>query len=185
MLKRKVSSIMLPLSEYAVVDCDATLADAVAVLDEAQAELAAGRQPHRAVLVKDKNGTIVGKLGHLSFLRALLPERRTWNNNEMLDRAGVRDEMIESSAGMFELLSEEIMDVCAKVKSLRVSEVCTPATASIDHEAFLLDAIRAFLTHNTLSLLVTDRGRTVGILRLADLYDEFARLVKSGECDQE
>jgi hypothetical protein len=182
MLRREVSSIMLPLSEYAVVDCDATLSDAIGALHQAQKGPAAVRHPHRAVLVRDSRGTIVGKLGHLGFLRALLPERRTWYHDKRLDQAGVSDDMKASSASIFELVGDEVVDVCERAKNVRVVDVCTPTTASIEHSASLLEATRAFLVHNTLSLLVTKEGRTVGIVRLADLFDEFARQVQYDDC---
>jgi CBS domain containing-hemolysin-like protein len=182
MLKQKVESIMLPLSEYAVVDRDATLEQAIAELERFNADCAPNRHPHRAVLVRDREGRIIGKMGHLAFLRAILPERMAREDGEMLDRAGVSDDMMASSAGMFRLLGDEITNVCIQAKNIRVMDVCVPATASIDHGASWLDATRAFLTHQTLSMLVTDQGRTVGILRLADLFDELARLVKDDAC---
>jgi hypothetical protein len=40
----------------------------------------------------------------------------------------------------------------------------------------------AFVRHQTLSLLVTRRGTTVGILRLSDLIDELARQIVPGDC---
>lgn len=175
MLRRQVSSIMLSLSEYVVVDRDITLAQAIAALARSRADLAPDRHPHRAVLVKGASGEIVGKLGHLAFLRALLPERRDWNSGDMLDQAGVSDDMKQSSAGMFGFLGEEFVDVGQILRSVRVGDVCTAAAARIEHDASLLDATRAFLASSTLSLLVTERGRTIGILRLADLFDEIAR----------
>ena len=177
MLRHRVKSIMLSLSEYAIVGEDATLAEAIGVLDRSRASLPAGRSPHRAVLVRDEGGTIVGKLGHLAFLRAILPESRDWSSSAMLDRAGVTDDLQESSAGMFGLLEEEGFDVGERARSIRVIDVCTKANACVEAEASLLEATRAFLAHQTLSLLVTERGRTVGILRLADLFDEIARQV--------
>ncbi len=185
MLKRDVSSIMLPLSEYAVVAPDATLAEAIDVLHKTQEGPAAHRHPHRAVLVRDQSGTIVGKLGHLDFLRVLLAERMALSQPDILERAGVSDDMKQSSAGVFELMGEAVVDVRLRARSVRVIDVCTPATASISIHATLLEATRAFLTHHSLSLLVSDEGRTVGILRLADLYDELARQVRQGECERD
>lgn len=181
MLRRQVNSIMLSLSEYAVVDRDATLAQAIRVLEQSKAGLSKDRQPHRAVLVQDQHGKIIGKMGHLAFLRALLPENRQWDNSDMLERAGVSDDMRETSAGMFELLSEDTWDFCQQARSIRVGDVCTPATANIEYHASLLDATRAFIEHQTLSLLVNQHGKTVGILRLADLFDEMSRQIMQ-EC---
>jgi CBS domain-containing protein len=176
---------MLPLSEYAVVGFNSTLAEAIDVLKKAQPSGTADRHPHRAVLVRGESGTIVGKVGHLAFLRALLPEKRTWSNGEMLERAGVSDDMMDSSAGVFGLLGDDIVDVCERARSIRVCECCSPDIAKINHDASLLDATRAFLEHNTLSLLVVDKNKTLGILRLTDLFDEYARQIASNDCEHE
>ena len=67
-----VADIMVPLEEYAVVDEDATVVDALRALQSSQEKLEVGRAPHRAILVRDRNGVIVGKLHHFAFLRALV-----------------------------------------------------------------------------------------------------------------
>jgi predicted transcriptional regulator len=181
MLTRKVKEIMLSLNDYAVVDCNASLFEALEVLDRAQAALEPGRHPHRAVLVKDDNGTIVGKMGHMAFLRALLPEHRAWEfDDAMLERAGVSPDMRDTSSRILELMGEDVVDVDERAKNVRVVDACVPTSATIEREAPLFEAIRTFLVHDTLSLLVTDGGRTVGILRLFDLLDELAREIRQG-----
>jgi CBS domain-containing protein len=181
-MARQVKDIMLALSEYAVVDEDATILDALHALDASQARLPAGRQPHRAILVRDARGQIVGKLHHFAFLRALRPERRTVADRGMLDRAGVGDDLRDRSMRTLDLLAGDLVDVCARARSVAVRDVYTSATVSIDEGASLFDAMAEFLAHQTLSLLVRRGGQTVGILRLSDLFDELARQIKAGEC---
>jgi CBS domain-containing protein len=183
-IQKDVRALMLPLSEYAVVDAGDTVAEAIDVLRRAQSKNLAGHHPHRAVLVRDKGGSIVGKLDHFGFLRTLLPEERTWTDGAMLDRAGVSDDMKDSSIGIFEFLGEDISDACEQARGTTVGEVCSPANARIDPDASLLQATRAFLAHHTLSLLVVERGQTIGILRLVDLFDEFVRQVASDSCEE-
>lgn len=185
MLRRRVDSIMLSLSEYAVVGPDATLAEAIEVLERSRVGLEPGRQAHRAVLVQDRGGAIVGKLGHLSFLRALLPERCSLQSSEVLDRAGVSDDMKQSTAGTFDLLQDEFANPCQRARSVRVGDVCAPAAFTVARDASLLEAVRVFLAHQTLSLLVTDGAATVGILRLVDLYDAIAGAVTQDACETE
>jgi len=184
-VRNDVRSLMLPLSEYAVVDAGDTVAQAIELLQRAKADKSGGRHPHRAVLVRGPGGTIAGKLDHFGFLRTLMPEERTWIDGEMLDRAGVSDDMKDSSAGIFEFLGEDVVSTGERVKGITVGEVCAPTNAKIGPDASLLQAARAFLAHQTLSLLVVERGRTIGILRLADLFDEFARQVTSDAIRQE
>ena len=181
-MAKRVKDLTLSLSEYAVVNEDATILDALRALDESQAALPPGRQPHRAVLVRDRHGAIVGKLHHFAFLRALLIERRTVPEGELLDRAGVGDDLLRASMQTLGLLTGDLVDVCVRARNVAVRDVYTPATAGIDVEASLAEATTAFVQHQTLSLLVRRGGRTVGILRLSDLFDELARQIKQDTC---
>lgn len=179
---KRVKDLTLSLSEYAVVDEGATILQALQALDESQAALPPGRQPHRAVLVRDKGGAIVGKLHHFAFLRALMVQRPGLPEGDLLDRAGVGDDLLQASLQNLGLLTGDLVDVCVRARNVTVRQVCTPAAAAIDAEASLADAVAAFLRHQTLSLLVHHGGRTVGILRLSDLFDELARQIRQDTC---
>lgn len=184
-LRKRVEDVMLPLAEYAVVPNTATLEEALQALAASQTKLPAEKHPHRAVLVKDETGRVVGKMGHQAFLSALLPERKHWPEDDVLARAGVSDDVRLAMAENLRFLGNEVIDIFARARHVRVIDVCVPQTASLDQEASLLDAVRAFLRQQTLSLLVCRHGKpeeTIGILRLADLFDELsAEIMKHGE----
>jgi CBS domain-containing protein len=181
-MAKTVKEVMLPLSEYAVVGEDATILDALIALKSAQDKVPAGRQPHRAVLVRDSRGAIVGKLHHFAFLRALMPERKPMIERRVLDRAGVDDALLASSMQTLDLLTSDLVDLCERARNVAVRDVCTPATQGISEDASVADAINAFLAHQTLSLLVQHAGATVGILRLSDLFDELAQQIMQDQC---
>lgn len=178
----RVKEIMLRLEDYAVVGEDETILGALKALERSQENLPPGRQPHRAILVEDSRGQIVGKLHYFAFLRALVPERKAFGATGILDRAGVGDDLRESSMKMLDLLTGDLVDVCERARKVVVRDVYTTTTVSIDEEALLPTAVSKFLLHQTLSLLVTRKGKTVGILRLSDLFDELARQITT--CDE-
>ncbi len=180
---KRVKEIMLRLEDYAVVGEDRTILDALRALEKSQEKLPPDRQPHRAILVTDSRGQIVGKLHYFAFLRALVPERKSFGAEGILDRAGVGDDLRESSRKMLELMTGDLVDVCERARKVMVRDVYTTATVSIDEEAPLSAAVSTFLSHQTLSLLVTREGRTVGILRLSDLFEELARQIMA--CDKQ
>ena len=184
-MAKKVGQLMLPLVDYAVVGEDVTILDALRELEASQKRLPPDRQPHRAILVQDRHGEIVGKLHHFAFLRALLPEKKAMGAAGILDRAGVGDDLRDSSMKMLDLLTADLVDVCERARSVAVRDVYTRATVNIHEEAPLSEAISSFLRNQTLSLLVTRGGKTVGILRLSDLFDELARQIMQGECTDE
>jgi len=185
-MTKRVGDLKVPLEEYAVVDEDATVLDALKALQRSQEKLPPGRQPHRAVLVRDRQGEIMGKLHYFAFLRALVPEKSAEGSLALRDRAGVEEDLWDSSMRMLQFLTGDLMNRCERARFTPVRDILRPVTVSIREEASLSDAISAFLAHHTLSLLVTrEGGRTVGILRLSDLFEELAREIMGAECQDE
>jgi len=183
-MARQVREIMLSLSDYAVVDEEATLQQALETLQDSVARLAPDRQPHRAVLVRNRRGEIIGKVHYFAFLRALVPDRRSVASMSVLERAGVGEDLRESSMRMLDLLTGDLVDLCERAKCVKVRDFYTSATVSIQEDAPLSEAIAIFLSHQTLSLLVRRRDETVGILRLSDLFDELSRQILEGSCTE-
>lgn len=182
---KQVKDLMLPLKEYAVVDEDATLHDAVVALDLAQPE---NRQPHRAVLAVDKQGKVVGKLGHLAFLKALEPGYNDLGDLGILARAGVSPSFIDSMMHNLNVWHEDLPTLYNRAREIRVKDVMHPVKESVEEDAPLSEGIHKLILWQTLSLLVTRKGEVTGVLRLSDVYDEIAgyiRKKKSGRWTRE
>lgn len=176
---KKVKDLMLRLEDYAIVDEDATLLDAVNILEEAQKKLDTSRMKHRAVLVRDKNGKIVGKLGHLAFLRALEPKYDRIGDLKTLSRAGVSGEFVHSIMETFKFWEYTIPDLCKRAKAVSVRDAFHPITENIDENAPITEAIHKFVMWQSLSIPVVRDDEIVGILRLSDLYSELSRMIRS------
>jgi hypothetical protein len=157
--------LMVPLADYAVVPADATVYQAMEALQHALSRLPPDRQPHRAVLV------------YFAFLRAMLPKRRSDHDHDLLERAGVGDDMRDSYRDMLDMLLGDLVDFEERARSTVVRDIYTPATISIQETATVYDAILSFLNHQTLSLIVRRGDEAVGILRLSDLFEEISRQV--------
>ncbi|RJP73484.1 MAG: CBS domain-containing protein [Candidatus Zixiibacteriota bacterium] len=179
MKQRGVKELMLPLDEYAVVHQEDTLLDAVLALEKSQSKLPPGLEPHRAVLVVDAQNRIVGKLGHLAFLKALEPKYSSVGDLGVLSQVGLSTEFIQSMMENMNLWKDSLEDVCRRARTTRVREVMRPVTESVDENATLGEALHKIIVWQTLSLLVTRRNEVVGILRLSDLYREVANRIKS------
>jgi CBS domain-containing protein len=181
-MPKKARDLMVSLSEYAVVDEGTTLQEALVALDESQANVPPGRARHRAILVRSRQGEIVGKIHYFAFLRALVPERKAMGEAALMDRAGVSDDIRNSSMRMLDLLTGDLMNVCERARNVVVRDIYSSVTTHIDEDAPLSDAIPIFLSAQTQSLLVRRSGKTVGVLRLSDLFDELSTQIKRGEC---
>lgn len=179
MKNKHVKDLMLPLSEYAIVSKEDTLLDALQALDKAQSRLPSGRQPHRAVLVKDENDRIVGKLGHLGFLKALEPKYTILGDVERLSKSGLSGEFIETMMESFNFWRDDLAEICRRAQIIKIIQVMNPVEESIDENTSLAEVIHRMVLLQTLSILVTRNSHVVGILRLSDLFTKVADLVKS------
>ena len=173
--KKYVIDVMLPLEEYAIVSEDDTLYDAFIALENAQKKRPAGRQKHRAVLVRNSNNEIVGKLGHLGFLKALEPGYKNLGDLDGISKAGLTKEYITSMMKNFELLQDDLDDIRNKTKTIKMKEVMRSMTEQVDVNDTINEAIHKIIIWQILSVLVTKGGKVVGILRLSDLFDEVSR----------
>jgi len=170
---------MVSLENYAVIYENATLFDAVIALEEAQAKLPPGRMKHRAVLIKDKSGKIVGKLGHLAFLKALEPKYSSLGDLKTLARAGLSAEFVNSMMETYKFWDYKFEDICRRARNIVVKDVCHPISENIDENAPLSEAIHKFVMWQSLSIPVIRGNDIVGVLRLSDLYSEIANVIKT------
>jgi len=182
MKERLVKDLMLPLSDYVVVSHDTTLKEALRALLDSQARLSPGKQPHRAVLVADRHGNIVGKLGQHGFLEALEPKYKVLGDIERLSQAGLGEELVNTIMDNYRLWQDNLQEVCRRAGTIQVGPVMAPTETSIDENAPLTEAIHLIVMARAQSILVTREEKAVGILRLSDLFANVAEFVISADC---
>jgi len=182
--KKTVRDLMVPLDNYAVVDENATLLQAVLTLDKSQEHLASGKQPHRAILVLDKDGKVIGKIGQLAFLRALEPKYQAISDRGALAKVGISAEYLSSMMESFRLHEADLGQLCRRAANIKAKDIMSPIKESIEASAGLGEAIHQFIQTQALSLLVEDKRKVVGLLRLSDLFDEITGTMKSLSAEQ-
>ena len=170
---------MVPIREYAKVSCEASVYDALLALEDAQARLPEGKAPHRAVLVVDASGEVVGNIGRYVFVKALGTGFGTPKTHEEMDRAGLSPDSISTVMSHLRFFQESLGNLQQRAKSIRACDVMYPAGDSIDESAHLQKAIESFGIAQTLSILVKRGREVVGVLRLSDLFQEIAAQVLS------
>jgi CBS domain-containing protein len=169
-----VKELMVPLSEYATVIEDATLYDAVLALEEAQEnfEDKHTRYRHRAILMLDKNGKVVGKLSQLDVLRALEPKYQDMIEGKESHRLGISTQLMQSVLEDYNLFANPLDDICRKAGEQPVKKFMhTPTEGEyVSEDATLEVAIHQLILGHHQSLLVTRDEKIVGILRLTDVF---------------
>ena len=181
---KSIRDLMVSLDDYAVVFENATLREAVMALEAAQQRLPVERHPHRAVLVRDARDRVIGKIGMLSFLRALEPGSYKSTDFDVVARPGVSAQSIAEMKEHFRLLEESVADLCRSAGGLPVRNIMEPVGDGIDENASLGEAIHQLVLRQVQSVLVKRGPEVVGLLRLSDLFAEITRFMKSNDFTQ-
>jgi CBS domain-containing protein len=178
-----VKELMVPLEEYATVSEDATLLQAIHTLEEVHARCGDRKYPHRAVLAKNAQGKIVGKLSHLDALSALEKPYREITQSRSMERFGFSAEYIRSIADEYEKWRKPMDDLFRRAGQIIVRDVMyTPARGEYVQEDTSMDeAIYHLVTGRHQSLLVTRGEDVVGVLRLTDVFDGICESIKRAE----
>ncbi|MDM8554863.1 CBS domain-containing protein [Desulfococcaceae bacterium HSG7] len=176
-----VKDLMVPLEEYATVPLDATLYDAIIALEKAQAAFDPKKHKHRAILVLDADGKVVGKISIFDILIALEPKYGQSEAEGVLARSGYSSELIDSMLKDNTLWSEPLNFICDRAPELNVRDFMeTPSDGVyIDEKSAMGEAIHQIVIQKHHSLLVTREGEVVGILRLTDVFATICDKIKT------
>jgi CBS-domain-containing membrane protein len=150
-------------------------------LDEAQKRVEGDRDKHRAVLVLDKKGHVVGKLDQWSVLWAIEPRYREMGNLRETSRYGFSPEFIRSMIKSYGLWRKPLEGICRKAAEMKVKEIMqSPSEGEYVGENDTLDtAIHQLVMGHHQSLIVTRGEDIIGILRLCDVFRKICDNIKA------
>ncbi len=176
----KIKDIMVPIDEYAAVSQDATLYEALLALEEAQEKQGTVSYKHRAVLVYDENREIAGKISQLDLIKGL---EKGYAKVEELQRAsfsGYSKNFLESLAKTHNLWNEPMRDICKKGANIKAKDIMHKPEEGefVQSDASLDKAIHLLVMGRHQSLLVSEKGKITGILRLTDVLKEICDEMK-------
>jgi len=182
----QVKELMVPLSEYATVPEGSTLFEAALALEYAREEFDHTKYKHRGVLILNKDGQVVGKLGQLDVLRALEPRYDDQQDISVLAQYGFSLNFVRNLRKQRRLQASPLKDICSKAAKLKVEDFMQAPSEGefIDQEASLEIAVLQLVMGRHLSLLVTCDRKIVGILRLTDVFAAVFHTMKECEISQ-
>jgi len=175
---KNAGDLMVPLSEYPIVESSAKIMEAVIRLDDSRRNTEIGKQPYQAVLVVGKNGQVIGKLGQFALLKTLGLWSRVSGDKDALNRAGVSDELMATALDHFRTLQVGLSEMCVGASDLPVCSIMTPFAEHIDIDTPICEVVHKMLEWQTLSILVTENDCPIGLVRLSDLCDEVIRQMR-------
>lgn len=181
MEKLTVKELMVPLSRYATVSEDSTLGKAVKALKQAQMQFDQTRDKHRAILITDGIGNIVGKLSQLDVIRALEPKYVKFDDRKELARFGFTRDYMKAILKENHLWEQSLDNICEKASKIIVKTIMyTPTEGEyVKEDASIEEAIHQLIMGRHQSLIVTKDKSIVGILRLTDVFREIANRISA------
>ena len=174
---------MVPLDEYATVNENATLHEAVLALEESQKRFRQDRYKHRAVLVFDKVHNIVGKVSQLDLIRGLETGYEKIGDLKYISHSGYSPKFIKSMIAQYGLWQKPLDDICRKAAQIKVKDIMYTLTEGeyIEEDASFDEAIHQLVMGHHQSLLVTRDKKIVGIIKLTDVFAEIFQTMKACE----
>ncbi|MBW1683135.1 MAG: CBS domain-containing protein [Deltaproteobacteria bacterium] len=180
-----IKDLMVPLEEYATVSEDATLQEAVMALEAAQEKIDREKYKylHRAILVLNRSGKVVGKISQLDALKALEPKYREIGDPDKLARAGFSPAFLKILLEKHSFWDSSLADICRKCARLKVKNFMhTPTEGEyVRDDATLAEALHMLVMGRHHSLLVVRNSDIVGILRLTDVFVAVFDMMKQCE----
>ena len=175
-----VKELMVPLEAYATVTREATLREAIIALEMAQVTLDPSRHKHRAILVLDDSGKVIGKITMKNILMALEPNYGKVEGTGVLERSGHSPDLIRSMLENNVLWTEPLQFFRERAAKLKVGDLIHAPSEDeyIDENATLGEAIHQMIVNPYLSLLVTSGDEVLGILRLSDVFAKICDVIK-------
>jgi len=186
MSESSLKDLMVPAEDYASVSLEASIIEGILTLKEAQQRgfrENPERHRDRAVLVKSSQGEIVGKLSMWSIIGSLEPNYGRTKGGAASSKAASRvgsarikiDQIMESS----HLWRSRLHTLANDAAPLRIKDLLHELRPKelIDENSSLETAIHQLVAGHFMSLLVTRKGRIVGILRLVDVFEAVCRVI--------
>lgn len=168
-----VKDLMVPISEYATVPMGTSLLEAINVLERAQEAYTSSKYQHRAILVLDDDGNVVGKIGQLRVLKAIETRPDLSSELEELEKFNFSSEYMAHRQAQYRLqgpiMRREALQIAAAKKVEEFMQQPTPGEY-VSESCSLDVAIHKLVAGTHFSLLVTRGKKIVGILRIADVF---------------
>lgn len=168
-----VKDVMVPISEYATVVIGTSLIDAVRTLEQAQKVYTTSKYQHRAVIVLNEGGNVVGKISQLRALKALEPEVDLNFEITKMKKFQFSDSYLNQLRDLYRshaaIMSEDTLRTASTKKVEDFMQTPEPGEY-VSEESSLDTAIHRLVAGTHLSLLVTRNEKIVGILRISDVF---------------
>ncbi len=174
----KVKDVMVRIENYATVNVDKPLNEAVASLRLLYCQVETGgctEAGHRTTIVLNDQGEVVGILDFKGILRVLIPEL-AGGLSSWLESAGVSLAYAEGDAAHLDETELSFRARVVKNADTPVRKVMLKVRGTIDANASVLEALKSIHQNKVTVLPVIQDGKLVGVVRDSDLFLRVAEI---------
>lgn len=180
MKERSIKDIVIPLDRFPTVNASDNLSTAMKKFKEAQKNAPKGR-PFIGMIVVNKKGKVIGKIGHKAILCALNPRHDKIFDLDQLQKSSISNNFLESISDSFDNWVSDSVDLKALAESKLCSDIMHPIAEHIDEEHTLAHALHHLITWDSLTVPVSRGDKIIGVVRLMDIYFELEKIILSKE----
>ena len=170
---KRVREVMVPVDQYPSVQDDATLRQAIAVIDAASLDIHGRTSQPRLLLVFDGIHVLVGYARRRDIMRGLEPGFLV--AEPMKYRKKLFD--VAADPNLAELPYDHIVSHIRQQAGKPVSDVMRPIETTIDADDHLMKAIHEMVTLNLYLIPVIHKKHLVGVIRSVDIIHELAQIL--------
>jgi CBS domain-containing protein len=165
---------MIPIEQYPSVRDNATLREAIAVMESAELEVDLKKSLPRVLLVFDGIDVLVGYVRRRDIMRGLEPK---FLASQPLEH---RQQMFDVSfdPNLLELSFDRLVKGVRDQAERPVSDVMRPVEAILDADDHVMKAVYEMVSLNVSLIPVLHEGNLVGVIRSVDVFRELADLVR-------
>jgi len=171
---KRVKDVMIPVDQYPSVRDNATLREAIAIIEQAQLEVQLRKSLPRILLVFDEINVLVGTVRRRDIMKGLEPKYLLSQPLEY--RRKLFD--IEVDPNLSELSYDRMIRGIREQANRKVSDVMRPIDAILDAEDHVMKAIQEMVVQNIHLIPVLQEGELVGVVRSVDVFHYMAQLVE-------
>ena len=183
MKTREVRELMVPITDYATIQADATIGEAILALENENKRHGDKPYRHHSLVVIDSNRHAVGRLSQIDIMHALEPRYGELGDPRWIGQSVFSRSALIALRETFQLWEQPLKDICRGMGNVHVRDFMQVPTEGefVEDTDTMNVAVHRVVMGRHHSLLVTRDKEIVGILRSTDLFNTFYEMLAACE----
>ena len=179
MKTRQIKDLMVPIADYATINAEATIGEAIKALENEGKRHGDKPYRHHSLVVIDANRHVVGRLSQIDIMHALEPRYNELGEAPWIGQSVFSRSALVALRETFQLWEQPLKDICRGMGDVHVRDFMQiPKEGEFVEDTDTMNvAVHRIVMGRHHSLLVTHDREIVGILRSTDLFNTFYEML--------